>query len=120
MFEKCEFCEKWDFEIVNFVKKWDFEIVNFVKKEILKLWILWKVWFSNCEFCETRLTVPSAPLGSAFGGGTLKLSKAYFQMIFGQKVLKKNFKKKSGKKFEIFFFFDFSEIFFRRNLPYEV
>ena len=28
---KCDFCEKWDFEIMNFVKH-----------EILKIWILWK------------------------------------------------------------------------------
>ena len=55
MFEKCEFCEKWVFEnvnFVNFVKKWDFEIVNFVKIEILKLWILWKLRFWNCGFCQ--------------------------------------------------------------------
>ena len=66
MFEKCEFCEKWEFEIVNFVKnevlkmwilwkmrfwkcdfceKWDFEIVNFVKNEISEMWILWKMRF---------------------------------------------------------------------------
>ena len=31
MFEKCEFCEKWDFQIVNFVQKWGLEIVNFGK-----------------------------------------------------------------------------------------
>ena len=55
MFEKCEFCEKWDFENVNFVKnetlkmckmtllkcefceKWDIENVNFVKNETLKI-----------------------------------------------------------------------------------
>ena len=53
MFEKCEFCEKWDFENVNFVKmrlwkydfceKWDFESVNFVKSEIFKIWILDKI-----------------------------------------------------------------------------
>ena len=42
MFENGEFCEKWDFEIVNFVKNCDFEIVNFVKNETLKLWILCK------------------------------------------------------------------------------
>ena len=41
VFEKCEFCEKWDFENVNFVKN-----------EILKMWILGKLWFWNCEFCE--------------------------------------------------------------------
>ena len=41
MFEKCEFCEKWDFEIVNFVEN-----------ETLKLWILWKMSLWNCEFCE--------------------------------------------------------------------
>ena len=50
MFEKCEFCEKWNFENVNFAKnpkndkckfceKWDFENVNFVKNEISTLWI---------------------------------------------------------------------------------
>ena len=40
-FWKCEFCEKWDFEIVNFVKN-----------EILKLWMLSKMRLWNCEFCE--------------------------------------------------------------------
>ena len=38
-FQKCEFCEKWDFENVNFVKI-----------KILKLWILWKLRFSKCDF----------------------------------------------------------------------
>ena len=38
---KCEFCEKWEFEIVNFVKN-----------EIFKMWILWKIRLWNCEFCE--------------------------------------------------------------------
>ena len=41
---KCEFCEKWYFEIVNFVKN-----------EILKLWILRKWYFQNVNFwinCE--------------------------------------------------------------------
>ena len=73
MLEKCELCEKWDFENVNFVKneilkmwilwkirfwkcefweKWDFEIVNFVKIEILKKWILRKERFSICEFLD--------------------------------------------------------------------
>ena len=32
MFEKCEFCEKWDFDIVNFVKN-----------ETFKMWILDKL-----------------------------------------------------------------------------
>ena len=36
---KCEFCGKWDCEIVNFVKEWDFEIVNCVKNDIFKMWI---------------------------------------------------------------------------------
>ena len=45
---KCEFCEKWDFEIVNFVKN-----------EIFKLRILWKLWFPNCEFLdELRIFAP--------------------------------------------------------------
>ena len=26
--------------------------MNFVKNEILKMWILWKMRFWNCEFCE--------------------------------------------------------------------
>ena len=62
IFWKCEFCEKWGFEIVNFCVKRDFEIVNFVKNEIskmcfvknetLKMWILWKMRLWNCEFCE--------------------------------------------------------------------
>ena len=38
---KCEFCEKWDFEIVNFVKN-----------ETSKLWILSKMRFSKCDFLD--------------------------------------------------------------------
>ena len=41
MVEKCEFCGKWDFENVTFVKN-----------ETLKLWILSKMKFSNCEFSD--------------------------------------------------------------------
>ena len=41
IFEKCEFCEKWDFENVNFVRN-----------EILKMCIWWEMRFSKCEFCE--------------------------------------------------------------------
>ena len=41
MFQKCEFCEKWDFENVNFDKN-----------VILKLWIKWKMRLGNCEFYE--------------------------------------------------------------------
>ena len=41
MFEKYEFCEKWDLQNVNFVKN-----------ETLKLWILSKTRFTKCEFCE--------------------------------------------------------------------
>ena len=55
IFQKCEFCEKWDFRIVNFVKKkkkWYFRIVNFVKIEILEMWILWKMRFQKGEFCK--------------------------------------------------------------------
>ena len=40
MFEKCEFCEKQDFESVNFAKNPKneiFEIVNFVKNKFLKV-----------------------------------------------------------------------------------
>ena len=57
----CEFCEKWDFEVVNFLKnenlkcefcqKWQLENVNFVKNETLKLWILSKMILWNGEFC---------------------------------------------------------------------
>ena len=43
LFEKCEFCEKWDFEIVNFVRN-----------GTLKLWILRKTRLWKCEFCEIR------------------------------------------------------------------
>ena len=28
--------------------------MNFVKNDILKLWILWKMGFGKCEFCEKR------------------------------------------------------------------
>ena len=41
MFEKCEFCEKWDFEDVNFVKN-----------VILKLWIFWINWGFCPSVCE--------------------------------------------------------------------
>ena len=72
-FSNCEFCEKWDFKIVNFVKnetlkmwilwkmklwkcefckKWVSENVTFVKNETLKLWILWIMRFWKCDFCE--------------------------------------------------------------------
>ena len=37
--EKCEFCEKWDFENVNFVKN-----------QIFKMWILSKWNISKCDF----------------------------------------------------------------------
>ena len=37
MFEKCEFCEKWDFEIV--------------RSEIFKMWIFWKIE----DFCPSVL-----------------------------------------------------------------
>ena len=40
MFEKREFCEKWDFENVNFVKS-----------EILKMWILSKSETTFRGFC---------------------------------------------------------------------
>ena len=46
---KCEFCEKWDFEVVNFVKKWEFEIVNFDKNEIFGMWIFGKIK----DFCHS-------------------------------------------------------------------
>ena len=39
--QKCEFCEKWDFRIVNFVKN-----------EISEMWILSKMGFQKCEFCK--------------------------------------------------------------------
>ena len=37
MFEKCEFCEKWDFENLNFVKD-----------DVLKMWIFWNMIFWRC------------------------------------------------------------------------
>ena len=43
-FSKCEFCQKWDFEIVNFVKQWDFQNVNF--------WINWG-FLLQCGFYYT-------------------------------------------------------------------
>ena len=41
MFQKCEFCQNWDFRNVNFSKN-----------EILEMWILWKMRFQKCEFCK--------------------------------------------------------------------
>ena len=63
MCEKCEFCQKWDFDIVNIVgidifinvnsvEKWELTLVNFVKNKILKVWILSKMRFWLCEFSE--------------------------------------------------------------------
>ena len=65
MFEKCEFCGKWDLEKCEFCEKRDFENVNFVKKEIFRnakfvkngiseMWILWKMGFRKWEFCKKR------------------------------------------------------------------
>ena len=31
-FQKCEFCDNWDFKNVNFVQNWDFQYVNFWEK----------------------------------------------------------------------------------------
>ena len=39
----CEFCEKWDIEIMNFEKN-----------ETLKMWILWNTRLQKCEFCENE------------------------------------------------------------------
>ena len=58
--------------------------------------------FVSTLFYLTRLMAPSAPLGSAFGVGVL---------ISGQKIGKKNFRKKSGKNFEFFFFSIFWNFF---------
>ena len=43
-FLECEFCENWDFRNVNFI--------NFMKNEVSHMWILWKLRFQKCEFCE--------------------------------------------------------------------
>ena len=53
MFEKCELCQKWDFQNVNFVKneiskcefweKWDVQIVNFEKNEKNKISKMWSL-----------------------------------------------------------------------------
>ena len=57
-------------------------------------------------FGTTRLMAPSAPLGSAFGGGALKkfikIVKKLFLHDFGPKNGKKFFSKKSRKNFEFF------------------
>ena len=68
--------------------------LNFDSSE---MWILWK----------TRLTAPSAPLGSAFGGGELEkfqeiLSKSHFTWFRVKKWRKKIFKK-IREKFRNFF-----------------
>ena len=36
----------------KFPRIWCLKIVNFVKNDILKMWILWKLDFEKCEFCE--------------------------------------------------------------------
>ena len=48
MLEKCEFCEKWDFEN---------EYIDYyiVKNEILKMSILWKMRFENVNFVTTEI-----------------------------------------------------------------
>ena len=50
-FWKCEFCEKWDFEIVNLVKNVILKMCILSKNVILKMWILSKMGFWKCEFC---------------------------------------------------------------------
>ena len=47
--ERSELCLQ---KNMNFEKNEIFESVNFVKIEILKMWILWKMRFWKCEFCE--------------------------------------------------------------------
>ena len=51
-FWKCEFCVKWDFEIVIFVKNEILKLWFKKKPTILKMWILSKMRFSKCEFWE--------------------------------------------------------------------
>ena len=50
MFEKCEFYEKWDFEIVNFVKNDTLKKCEFCKNKTLKLWIQNVNFWINCGF----------------------------------------------------------------------
>ena len=95
-FWNCEFCEKWDFEIMNFVKKWDFGIVNFVKNEILLKLRFWNCEFCekmrlwNCEFCEKwglskcefldkLMILPSVWMG-------LKMGKTFWEALWNCKV----------------------------------
>ena len=40
-FQKCEFCQIWDFRYVNFEEN-----------DILKMWLLWKLSFSKCDFSD--------------------------------------------------------------------
>ena len=46
MFQKCEFCGKWDFRNVNFVKI-----------GILEMWILWKMSFQKCDFWKMWFSI---------------------------------------------------------------
>ena len=78
----CEFCEKWDFEIVNCMEKCDFEPMNFVKNENLNLSILWKMRIWTCEFCEKwefegENFVKSSPDG-AFGSVLFSIFPNFF------------------------------------------
>ena len=53
---KCEYSHwaKNQLFIQKLPRIWCLENVNFVKNETLKLWILRKMWFWNCEFCEKQ------------------------------------------------------------------
>ena len=44
-----------------FKKKWYFQNVNFVKNEILKMWILWKLWTVKMRYFGWDLPIALSP-----------------------------------------------------------
>ena len=51
MLEKCEFSEKWGFEIHTGAKT-NFLSRNYQEFDVWKKWVLWKMRFWNCEIGE--------------------------------------------------------------------
>ena len=97
-FWKCDFCQKWDSKNANFQEmklwkcefgeKWYFQNVNFLKYETLKMWILWKIRFSKCEFLDKlRNFCPSVPC---------------FKFLFSLNFHAKTLKSTLGIEFDVF------------------
>ena len=71
-FQKCEFCEKWDFRNVNLVKI-----------EISEMWILWKLRFQKGEFLDKMWIF--APAFIAFSQG-FEITEMYIKGTFSRNL----------------------------------